>query len=865
MSVDTNGKVTLPFMFGYYTNADEEASADAVVESVLESLNLDGLSKYKQFEKIYAWICENITYDYDGLAYEEGVEQATPQGQQVDPRVYQAHTAYKGLTQGTCVCQGYACILYRLALECGIDARIVSGNLINPSGGHAWNIAQMGEKYYLCDSTWDAGHPSYSYFLRGKIYFAGHDTTQWQTEGNTGREDIMTTYFSKIDDNDCEEPAECTHANRTKVEEKNPTCTADGNIEYWQCASCEAKFTAQTGGTELTGNAWKIAAHHTLTAHAASAESCTYAGNKAYWYCDVCHKYYKDGSANAEYEPNGWVVAAHHTLTAHAASAEGCTYAGNKAYWYCEACHKYYKDGSANAEYETNGWKIAAHHTLTAHTASAEGCTYAGNKAYWYCDVCHKYYKDGSANAEYEPDGWKLPAHHTLTSHAASAEGCTYAGNKAYWYCESCHKYYKDGSANAEYESDSWKLPAHHTLTHHASSAATCTASGNSEYWSCNACGLYFSDASGTSSIAEWITQGPLGHIYPLEHVSEQAVTTTSDGCIEHWKCTRCEMRFDASGNALTESQWKTHLNGGGGGGDAAPEEPAAEDTEGVSVETEGGVSKVSIDESKIKGIIDGCMTESVEINFSTGLKASTDGKIVLSLPSQLVAGTKDKDKGMKISSEVGTVEFNSAALKKVAKGTVTISIKQTVKKDRTNIDISMKSGKKAVTKFGTGKVSITAPLPTNVIPSEACVVYVSSTYVIDMGAKVSNGNVVFSTNHFSTYSIMNNSTAKPDLIKSIKKSTLGKIKATSTKKTVKLTWNNAKGNTPTNTLIYRSTKAKKGFKKIATLTNGSKTYTDKAKLKKGKKYYYKVCGSYAVDGTKYNLKKSPVVAVKHK
>ena len=57
-----------------------------------------------------------------------------------------------------------------MLLEAGIDNRIII------STDHAWNHVKLGDKYYYCDTTWDAYNPeetkaNYSYFLCGTSEF----------------------------------------------------------------------------------------------------------------------------------------------------------------------------------------------------------------------------------------------------------------------------------------------------------------------------------------------------------------------------------------------------------------------------------------------------------------------------------------------------------------------------------------------------------------------------------------------------------------------------------------------------------------------------------------------------------------------
>ncbi len=95
-----------------------------------------------------------------------------------------------------------------------------------------------------------------------------------------------------------------------------------------------------------------------------------------------------------------------------------------------------------------------------------------------------------------------------------------------------------------------------------------------------------------------------------------------------------------------------------------------------------------------------------------------------------------------------------------------------------------------------------------------------------------------------------------------VKPATKLKVKALKKKK-IKLTWK--KSSNANGYVIYRSTKKKKGFKKIATIKKKTKcTYTDK-KLKAGKKYYYKIKAYKKVKGAKLTSKYTKVLWAKAK
>lgn len=148
--------VHITFTFTYLSDADQEAQMDQAVADLLSSLDLSSKTDYQKIKAIYDYICSNITYDYDNL---------------YDDSYTLKHSSYAALINKKAVCQGYASLFYRLALEAGIDARVISGD---SNGPHAWNIAKIEGSYYNLDSTWDAGNTEYEYFLKNAKDFPNH-------------------------------------------------------------------------------------------------------------------------------------------------------------------------------------------------------------------------------------------------------------------------------------------------------------------------------------------------------------------------------------------------------------------------------------------------------------------------------------------------------------------------------------------------------------------------------------------------------------------------------------------------------------------------------------------------------------------
>ncbi|MBQ4119252.1 MAG: leucine-rich repeat protein [Clostridia bacterium] len=153
-----------PLEFIYYTTRAQEDALDAKIDEVIESFDFDAFSTPKQkTDTIYKFITKNVTYDYDNLNISS----------------YKLkYTAYAALINGTAVCQGYATLFYRLAKECGLETRVITGKSRNQN--HAWNIVKIGSYYYYLDSTWDAGEEevNYQYYLKGSDSFVPSHTPE---------------------------------------------------------------------------------------------------------------------------------------------------------------------------------------------------------------------------------------------------------------------------------------------------------------------------------------------------------------------------------------------------------------------------------------------------------------------------------------------------------------------------------------------------------------------------------------------------------------------------------------------------------------------------------------------------------------
>ncbi len=155
----------------YYTTAAQELQADAAVEQILVSLNLDSKTDLQKINAIYNWLVRNVKYVSDA--------------ELADQTNLAKYAGYAALVQKKAVCQGYAGAFYRLCMEAGVDSRIISCQAMN----HAWNIVRVGDRYYHLDATWDAYTPdSWKYYLKG--------TVNWLKDHQSS----TTNYISELGD-----------------------------------------------------------------------------------------------------------------------------------------------------------------------------------------------------------------------------------------------------------------------------------------------------------------------------------------------------------------------------------------------------------------------------------------------------------------------------------------------------------------------------------------------------------------------------------------------------------------------------------------------------------------------------------------
>ena len=339
ISVNSNKGYDLNIFYdvSYLSSLEQEEKVDEEVSNLLKSLDLSNKTDYQKVKAIYDYICSNVTYDHDNLN---------------DKSYSLKYTAYAALINKTAVCQGYASLFYRLALDAGVDTRVISGEA---GGPHAWNIVKLNGKYYNLDSTWDAGRSTYAYFLKNTNDFDDHvrdndyqsnefieEYPMWDesyTEidcnkyGHNYSEPIykwsvdnMTVTAQRVCANNYEHVEEETVTAQKIV--KDPTCTENGIITY----IANFKNNAFKSQTKIVDD--KKATGHKVVVDQAKEATCTENGLTEGSHCSVCNEVIKKQEV---------IPSTGHKEVLDSAKEATCTNTGLTEGIHCSICNKIIK------------------------------------------------------------------------------------------------------------------------------------------------------------------------------------------------------------------------------------------------------------------------------------------------------------------------------------------------------------------------------------------------------------------------------------------------------------------------------------------------------------------------------------------
>ena len=150
------------YNFDYTFSKKQCVAFEKELKKVEKSLKLKGLSDKKKALKIYRWITKNVKYDTKAFYYYQEHWESL--------RNYVEFTAYGEKKKKKAVCQGIACLYYRMLKDAGVDACMISANGPGSSECHTWVLVKIGKKWYNTDPTFDGIEHNkdsrYKYFLK---------------------------------------------------------------------------------------------------------------------------------------------------------------------------------------------------------------------------------------------------------------------------------------------------------------------------------------------------------------------------------------------------------------------------------------------------------------------------------------------------------------------------------------------------------------------------------------------------------------------------------------------------------------------------------------------------------------------------
>ena len=434
-----------------------------------------------------------------------------------------------------------------------------------------------------------------------------------------------------------------------KTEAKAATCTEDGNKEYWTCEHCGKYFLSDDANPETAKAVEQsetiLPASHKLTkVKEEKAPTCTEDGNKEYWTCEHCGKYFLSDDTNPEtakaVELSETILPAiqHKNAELRNASEPTETSPGYSGDLYCPDCDKVVEKGYTYWNEGNLTWKLYEDGTLNISGTGAmknyydnkkspvynnsnvkkvvieDGVTSIGNYAFTYCV---------SLTSITIPDSVTSIGYYaffycsSLTSITIS-DSVTSIGNYAFFYCrsltsitipdsvtsigsyafsecrsltsitipdsvtsigryafENCSslKTISLGCGSALKKSDFGKQAdlvsyTSHVLKKTEAKAATCTENGNKEYWTCEHCGKYFlsDDANPETAKAVELSETILPAIQhknaELRNASEP--TETSPGYSGDLYCPDCDKVVEKGYTYWNEDNltWKLDADG---------------------------------------------------------------------------------------------------------------------------------------------------------------------------------------------------------------------------------------------------------------------------------------------------------------
>ena len=507
----------------------------------------------------------------------------------------------------------------------------------------------------------------------------------------------------------------------------NPSCTEGGYTTH-TCTECGHSYTDTA--TPATGHSWGAWTEtQAATENSLGSESRT---------CSVC------GDTEVRDIP---VLGHVHTPQQTAAQEATCTEAGNIAYWTCTGCGRVFGEEACTQEIELSSTVIPAKgHTPSVLQRVEPTCTDTGLTEGSKCSVCELILV---AQQEIAALGHDYLAHVT-------APGCTEGGYTTHA-CSRCDASYVDSntpaighaySATYEWAADGSSCIVHIVCANNAEhnhDVAAQVASVQKTAPTCTVMGATTYSVSGTYDGFAYASSKDLTDIAALGHAYSATYEWAADGssCIVHIVCANNAGHNHDVDNAVVTSSVKT---------------PATYSAMGVTAYSVSGTYD-GFAYASTKEIAD--IVYEVRTDVS-GTKVYED-TVTADQPkdvSALFADAKTQSGGVEVKAETAagslTIAFDASAVGAIGGNDVTLKANLVENSAQVSdaelvIEVTL-----AGATFSEGKAKVTVPFAKSVPEDKVLKVYfINGDQRQDMNASLVDGNVVFETDHFSTYAVV--------------------------------------------------------------------------------------------------------------
>ena len=333
-------------------------------------------------------------------------------------------------------------------------------------------------------------------------------------------------------------------------EEVKPTCTSDGNREYWHCDGCNWDFSNAEGSGVVWGDLTISKFGHNLTYHEGKIAICTQSGNQTYYHCENCGKNFTDWDGATELTESDIIIPAPgHRIIYREARDANCISDGNKASYYCTGCGTYFVDKDGKQVAKDVVIPMNGKHSMIYYPARDANCANSGNRAYYHCSICSSDFldKDGKQPADMSDMVIPVNGKHNLVYQKANNATCINAGNKEYYFCNNCFKYFQDKDGKQQISGESVTIPANgvHALEYHSKEEPNCIHGGKKAYYYCTGCYQYFLDQEGKQKVAEAdliLPTEPQNHT--MRYIEGYEATCVNEGRKGYYICDYCQQIF---------------------------------------------------------------------------------------------------------------------------------------------------------------------------------------------------------------------------------------------------------------------------------------------------------------------------------